>query len=277
MSIILSDMRMPGMDGATFLERACQIRPNAVRMLLTGHADLDATIKAVNEGQIFKYVSKPCPAKKLIEIFKEAHDEFLRVEAETEILKQTLRGSVQVLTEVLGSINPTAFGCAARVQRIIKQTTADRFPNIWQFELAALLSQIGCVTLPLDTLNKVTAGEELSEEEHDIFSNHPYVAESFLRQIPRLEEISGMVAGQQDPIRYTDTELPLNMQNRVLLGAQLLRAAIDFDHLITGGSTKEEAIEELASQPKEYDHRIVALLHGVDLEATKKLPRYVHA
>ena len=85
-----------------------------------------------------------------------------------------------------------------------------------------------------------------------------------------------MVAGQQEAIRYANLDLELTMQNRVLLGAQLLRVAIDFDHLITGGYAKEDAINELASQPKEYDNRIVEMLKNVDLEATKKLPRYIH-
>ncbi len=275
--IILADMRMPEMDGPTFLQRAAQIQPNAIRLLLTGHSALEATIRAVNEGKIYKYISKPCPAKKLREIFQEAHNEFLRVEAERETLKETLRSSVQVLVELLGTINPTAFGCATRVQRTVKQISTNRFQNTWQFELAALLSQIGCVTVPLNTLNKVTAGKPLSEEEERIFSNHPRIAENFLRQIPRLEEIASMVANQQKPPQYSAPSVELTMQNRVELGAQLLRVAIDFDHLLSGGFSHKGAIAELQEHPEHYDSRIVALLETVTIQSTQKQPRYVHA
>ncbi len=57
--LVISDMRMPGMDGAAFLERVCAQWPDVVRILLTGHSDVSATVDAINRGQIFQYVSKP--------------------------------------------------------------------------------------------------------------------------------------------------------------------------------------------------------------------------
>src|SRR5262245_17980905 len=58
--VIISDMRMPGMDGATFLSKARQLYPDTVRMLLTGQSDMASAIKAVNDGQIFRFLTKPC-------------------------------------------------------------------------------------------------------------------------------------------------------------------------------------------------------------------------
>ena len=65
-AVVLSDMRMPGMDGASFLARAKEVAPDAVRLLLTGQADLDSAIAAVNEGQIFRFLTKPCPPPTLL-------------------------------------------------------------------------------------------------------------------------------------------------------------------------------------------------------------------
>ncbi|HTW80058.1 MAG TPA: response regulator [Terracidiphilus sp.] len=59
-AVVVSDMRMPEMNGAEFLARVREIAPHSVRMLLTGHKDLDRAIEAVNEGQIFRYLTKPC-------------------------------------------------------------------------------------------------------------------------------------------------------------------------------------------------------------------------
>ena len=59
-AIVVSDMRMPGMDGVSFLERVHQMAPNTVTMLLTGQRDLDVAIDAVNKGHIFRYMKKPC-------------------------------------------------------------------------------------------------------------------------------------------------------------------------------------------------------------------------
>ncbi len=65
-AIVISDMRMPGMNGAEFLAQVCERAPETVRMLLTGHADLDATIDAVNQGNISRYLTKPCAKESLI-------------------------------------------------------------------------------------------------------------------------------------------------------------------------------------------------------------------
>ncbi len=276
-SVILSDMRMPGMTGAAFLEKARHISPESVRLLLTGYADIGDTIKAVNDGKIFQYISKPCPAKALLGIFHEAMVEFRTREAESAVIKGTLRGSVGVLMQLLANVNPTAFGCTARVQRMVKQIVRGQLSSPWQFELAASLSQLGCMSLPLDTLNKITAGKALEAKEEELFTSHPAVAENFLQQIPRLEEVSAMVAGQQRPVQFEDPELDLSRQDRVLVGAQLLRVTIDFDHGLTGGLSREEAMAELRAAPGEYYPPIVNLLDTVDLEQFTTLPRYINA
>ncbi len=276
-AVILSDMRMPGMSGAAFLERARHITPESVRLLLTGYADIGDTIKAVNDGKIYQYISKPCPAKALVGIFSEAMVEFRTREAETAIIKGTLRGSVRVLMQILANVNPTAFGCTARVQRMVKQIVKGQLSSPWQFELAASLSQLGCISLPIDTLNKITAGKALDATEEGLFTGHPTVAKNFLQQIPRLEEVSAMVAGQQRPVQFADPELDLGQQDRVQVGAQLLRVTIDFDQALTGGLSREEVMAELRAAPEQYYPPIVNLLDAVDLEQMTTLARYINA
>jgi len=65
-AVIVSDMRMPVMDGAEFLRRAAEIRPDATRILLTGQADIDSAMRAVNQGQVFRFLLKPCPSTELL-------------------------------------------------------------------------------------------------------------------------------------------------------------------------------------------------------------------
>ncbi|MEK9712554.1 MAG: response regulator, partial [Thalassolituus sp.] len=56
--MIISDMRMPGMSGAELLKTCFETYPEMIRVLLTGYSDLDSAIKAVNEGNIYRYISK---------------------------------------------------------------------------------------------------------------------------------------------------------------------------------------------------------------------------
>ena len=65
-AVVISDMRMPGLDGAEFLARVRELSPHTVRMLLTGYKDLRRAIAAVNEGQIFRYLTKPCSKEEMV-------------------------------------------------------------------------------------------------------------------------------------------------------------------------------------------------------------------
>lgn len=75
-AVIVADMRMPVMDGIEFLLRARSLSPLSVRMMLTGNSDLDTVVEAVNQGNIFKFLMKPCPYIKLIEALKEGINEY---------------------------------------------------------------------------------------------------------------------------------------------------------------------------------------------------------
>jgi DNA-binding NtrC family response regulator len=70
-AIVVSDMRMIGMDGAGFLAQVHQMAPNTVTMLLTGYNDLQAAIVAVNKGQIFRYLRKPCNKEDLVNAIRQ--------------------------------------------------------------------------------------------------------------------------------------------------------------------------------------------------------------
>jgi DNA-binding NtrC family response regulator len=65
-AVVISDMRMPGMDGAAFLTQVKEQWPESTRLLLTGETGCDAAVAAVNEGLIFRFLTKPCTPEKLI-------------------------------------------------------------------------------------------------------------------------------------------------------------------------------------------------------------------
>ena len=74
--LILSDQRMPGMPGDAFLSQARRIQPDAIRMLFTGYADIQAVINAVNEGHIFRYILKPWDTVELEGIIRQAAEQY---------------------------------------------------------------------------------------------------------------------------------------------------------------------------------------------------------
>ena len=95
--VIMSDQRMPGMEGARFLERSRQLRPKIVRILTTAYTDLQAAISSVNHGAIYKYVSKPWEPPELEHLLKRAL-EFYTVQNERD---QLLREKMSVLHKMV--------------------------------------------------------------------------------------------------------------------------------------------------------------------------------
>jgi len=164
--VIVSDMRMPEMNGIEFLTRVRKLAPDTVRIMLTSGSDLDVAIHAVNEGNIFRFLSKPENKDTLAKTLTDSLAQYHLVCAEKELLENTLRGTVYVLTEVLSLVSPAAFSRAARVRRYVQHVvTKLSLAHPWKYEVAAMMSQLGCVTLDPNTLETVYSGQDLSPEE----------------------------------------------------------------------------------------------------------------
>jgi serine phosphatase RsbU (regulator of sigma subunit) len=86
-AVIVSDFMMPGMNGIEFLSRVKKSNPDTVRMMLTGAADMPTAIRAVNEGSIFQFHPKPCPADTLCQAIQTAIAEYRKVVSDQRQLK----------------------------------------------------------------------------------------------------------------------------------------------------------------------------------------------
>ena len=87
-SVIISDFNMPGMDGIEFLSAARQHRPDCSMLMLTGRAELDVAVKALHEGRIFRFLSKPCPGDVLESAIEDGLKQFELIRSERELKKQ---------------------------------------------------------------------------------------------------------------------------------------------------------------------------------------------
>jgi diguanylate cyclase (GGDEF)-like protein len=111
-SVLISDMRMPRMDGATFLARARAIVPNAARILLTGQTDLRSAIAAVNEAQVLKFLSKPCPPPELHAAVETGIEHFRHASGVSTGLRRTLTAQIVSQDPVTGLASRTSFSAA---------------------------------------------------------------------------------------------------------------------------------------------------------------------
>ncbi len=99
-AVIFSDMRMPGMDGVQFLARAKELQPDSIRIMLTGYPDVQTAIDAVNHGNIFRFLTKPCAPEVLVGAIEGALEQRRLLRTRVELLETRLRNTQQL--ELIG-------------------------------------------------------------------------------------------------------------------------------------------------------------------------------
>lgn len=238
-AVVVSDMRMPEMDGAAFLSRVRNTYPHTVRILLTGQTELDSAIAAVNEGNIFRFLCKPCPQETLLHSLETAAEQYRLITAERDLLENTLKGSVKVLTEILSLTSPIAFSRAGQIKAYVAHM-AQRLgvEDQWQYEMAAMLAQLGCITLPSEILGKVYTGQAIAADEQQMFDEHPDIGHKLLAHIPRLEAVAAMIRNQRGTANA-------DAAPDERLGGQMLQAALAVDRLVATGTKVGIAVAQL--------------------------------
>jgi CheY-like chemotaxis protein len=256
-AVVVSDMRMPKMDGATFLALARETAPDAVRMLLTGHADLDATIKAVNHGQLFRFLTKPCPKETLINAIECAVSQHRLIIGERVLLEQTLNGSVKMLFDILAITSPAAFGRANQIKRrVLQLARVLGVLDVWQLEIAALASQLGYIVVPHEVCEKLEHKLALSDDELRMVARAPAITEQLLANIPRLEHVRAMLALHVNPPPRKPNAEPAIQ--RIELGAHLLRIAIDIEALESTRTDRSSSpVSMLLAHADQYDPEVL--------------------
>jgi len=260
-AVVVSDMRMPGMNGVQFLTRVREVAPDTVRMMLTGFSDVSAAMDAVNQGNLFRFLAKPCEQDVLVKAITSGLVQYRLVTSEKDLLENTLMGSIKVLTDVLSAVSPEAFGKSIRITRYVRHLVAKfRLPSSWCFEAAAMLSQLGCIMLDPELIQAAYVGTYLSAEDRVLFEAHPGAARELLANVRRLEPVAWMI-GQQlvRGAPQKSPQLPEFPEELLAFGAKMLKAAVAFDNLRMKGVSNEEAALRLRYR-SEFDRELVDAL-----------------
>ena len=263
-AVVLSDMRMPRMSGAQFLGRVRAVAPDTVRIMVTGYATQATAIEAVNDGHVFLFLTKPCTQVDLIKAVAAGMQHYRLATAEKDLLEKTLHGVIKVLTEVLSLVNPTAFGRAYRVRHIVHQLAAElKVDRVWELEVAAMLSHIGCVTVPEDLLRTAYVGAALTLEESRMLERHSQTGGELIAKIPRLENVARIIADQDKHFDGSGYPRDDRTAAAIPLGARILKVALDFDGLKAKELSGGEALRQLRQHVGAYDPVVVDALEKV--------------
>ena len=260
-AVVVSDMRMPGMNGIELLSRVRTQSPDTVRIMLTGYADLQATIEAVNEGNIFRFLSKPCTQEVLEKAVRDGLQQYRLVSAERELLEGTLHGSIKVLSEMLSLVNPLAFGRTSQVQRIALAIGEDmQVSDLWEVKIAAMLFPLGCVTVSEHALECAFSGRPIPEQEQDVFAQHASIAKNMLNKIPRLEAVAAIVAYQDKCFDGSGNPNDDVSGDAIPIGARILKVASDFAIAYSQTGDTSLALQEFDGRVGQYDPGVIESL-----------------
>jgi response regulator RpfG family c-di-GMP phosphodiesterase len=268
--LIISDMRMPGIDGSQLLERVREGWPAVTRMLLTGYADMASTIAAINRGQIYRYITKPWNDDEVLLAVRHAFErqrlehETRRLEAltaaqnlELKQLNATLEDKVVERTQALSQANEQlkknyltsikAFsnlielrgggqmmGHSRRVADMARRTALALGMDELQAKdvlVAGLLHDIGQIGFSDELLGRTVP--RMSAEEAAQFRQHPVLGEQALMALEEMQPVATLIRGHHE--RWDGLGFPDGLRGEeIALGARILAVADTYDDLQTG-------------------------------------------
>lgn len=269
-AITISDMRMPGMDGATYLSKAAEVAPDTVRVLLTGFSETEAAIRAINHGRIFRFLSKPCDAEVLEQTVQDAWRQYRLVTAERELLQNTLYSCIKVLTELLSMANPVAFNHGCHIAQLLLELGDHMvLHEVWELELAIMLLHMGYFGMTPQLLERAYAGGKLTEEEKSLVAGAPGLAHSLLSGIPRIEVVLGIVAGIGNAPSKPKKDAAKSERGRIQWGAHVIQALERAAQLYPTSGTPEAVGKALSSEGVFHERVVRAIEKSKFPEALK--------
>ncbi len=253
-AVIVSDMRMPGLSGLQLLQRVKQRWPETVRVMLTGNADQQTAIDAVNEGSIFRFLTKPCPPERLAATLTAALEHHRLITAERELLENTLNGSVRALTDILSLLAPETFGRGQQLREQMRAVAESlKLPNLWELEMAAMLHGLGQVTLPAEVAARARLGAALSPAEETMVRRVPEAGSNLLMHIPRLDAVARTVLFQNKHFDGTGFPMDAAGGKEIPTGARLLKVLVDMAQFESRGSSRREALAQMRERTGWHD------------------------
>ncbi len=203
-AVVLTDMQMPGMDGLSFIRRARELSPTSVFLMLTGNQDLPTATRALNEGQVFRYFTKPCASADLRAGLDAALRQYELLQAERELLQRTFVGSVNILCDIMGYAQPLLTIVNERMQRLIRSACESMgWQAHWEYMVAAKLALVGFVVIKPEAFASFLSTSAITEEDKTLYLGALDTSSRLLAKIPRLERIAALV----HQMRITDGAL----------------------------------------------------------------------
>ncbi len=257
-AVVIADVFLPGVSGIEFLAQMSKLSPETLRIALTGDPGRDTVVESVNHANVFRFVSKPIRIQALAELIEAAVQRFESLRCEREMMETTVRTSVNLLLEVLATLNPASFELSQRLRGSVRVFSRGmKLANPWELELAASLARIGIVALPAPVSRKVAHDLPLTAREAEMVAQIPQVGSQLLKQVPRMDRVAQAIRYQAKNYDGSGTPVDSVARNEIPLGARVLRIFMDRAALELDGIAGDDAYETMAGRKGAYDPELL--------------------
>lgn len=245
---ILSDHKMPEMDGVEFLKRSYEISPNTMRLLVTAYTDAGILIDAINYAKIYRYIKKPYNPDELILIVNNALEYWqLKYDNSSLVndLKELFAGTITAIVEALDAKDSYTLGRSRRVTfYAVKIAKALHLSDTTtgKIELAGLLHDIGMIGVSDDILAKV---EQLSTEEYTEIKKHVDHSIKILDDIKQLKDVVEIIKYHHE--HFDGNGYPYGKKGEEIpIGSRIIAVADAFDSMITPKAYRNQVVPSQA-------------------------------
>ncbi len=232
-NMIISDHKMPGMDGTEFLKHSIELNPDAIRILVTAFADSEILVGAINEGKIYRYLKKPWTPPELLNTVEACFEVYqLNIDNQklARDLKELFLGTIAAIMEALDAKDTHTSGRSKRVTFYalkIGQAYGLSNERMSELELAGLLHDIGMIGVPVNVLSKPG---DLSEEEYEMVKDHLTIGIKILQEIKQLNHVIKIVESHHE--HYDGKGYPQGLKgDEIPLESQIIAVADAYDGL----------------------------------------------
>ena len=245
---VLSDHKMPEMDGVEFLKRSHEISPDTMRILVTAYTDAGILIDAINYAKIYRYIKKPYNPEELILVVQGAL-EYWQLKSDNNALVNDLKdlfsGTITAIVEALDAKDSYTLGRSRRVTfYAVKIAKALHLSEITtgKIELAGLLHDIGMIGVSDDILAKV---EKLSQEDYAEIKQHVTHSVRILDDIKQLKDVVEIIKYHHEYFDGNGYPYGLKGEN-IPIGSRIIAVADAFDSMVTPKIYRNQVLPSVA-------------------------------
>lgn len=273
-SLIISDQKMPQMEGTDFLKIVSVNHPEIIKILLTGHSNFDILVDAINECHLFQYILKPFEPQDLCMTIENGIKKYELTSSRAQIiqdLSELFYKTIKSIAQALDAKDPYTHGHSLRVTLYSlaiakKLNLSDEL--LEEIETAGLLHDIGKIAIPEKILLKPG---KLTEEEFQIIKTHPELGEKLVTNIKKLQLISNWLKSHHE--RYDGKGYPEGLAGEAIpISSRIIAIADTYDAMTSNRSYRNALDHETAMAEiqrcsgSQFDPKLAELFIGLNDE-----------